>query len=412
MECNPFHNGHSYFLKKAKEISGAQYCVAVISGDYVQRGEPACFSKELRTKALLQNGADLVLELPVAFSTGSAEYFARAGLALLDKLGCIDALCFGSEYGQIDLFQKAARLLTDTTMTATDSPYQQLLSKLLKDGKSYPAARYEALVTLSDCQEILPLLEKPNNILGLEYCQALLLQNSNIKPITFCREGAGYHDLTNNAVFASASGIRKAMVETPENIAFLGHIPDNCHSLYQDALSSNQFITGNEFSLLLAKQILFSNTEKLATYQDVTADLAQKLCSLGTKCNTFTSYCDALKSKNYTYTRISRALLHIILEITKESVENQVAMDYVSYARILGFCKDSSELLSHMKECTCIPLISKLADAPKILSPESFMQLQQTLSASHLYNVLLAQKTGCDMMHESSKKIIIHESTP
>lgn len=409
MECNPLHNGHSYFIKKAKELCHADYCVAVISGDYVQRGCPALFGKEFRTEALLKNGADLVLELPVAFSTGSAEYFARAGVALLDKLGCIDYLCFGSECGEIDLFQKAAKVLTDITFSQDSSSYRQLLSKLLKEGKSYPTARYEALASIPACHELLALLETPNNILGLEYCQALLLRNSTIKPLTFKREGAGYHDLSDDTDFASASGIRKAMMNAPKKAAFLKHIPENCHSLYTHALSLNQFVSEDDFSLLLAKQILFSDAEKLASYQDVTMDFAQKLCTLGTKHSSFTSYCDAMKSKNYTYTRISRSLLHILLEITKESVEKQVAMDYVSYARILGFRKDSSELLSRIKECSSIPVLSKLADAQKSLSPEGFAQLWQTLSASHLYNVILAQKTGSDMIHEYSKKIIIHE---
>ena len=420
MECNPFHNGHSYFLKRAKELCSADYCIAVMSGDYVQRGFPACFPKELRTEVLLKNGADLVLELPVAFSTGSAEYFARAGVALLDKLGCVDYLCFGSECGDIELFKNAASLLSNA-----DTYFSDALAQKLKEGKSFPIARYEVLASMPQYREYLSLFESPNNILGIEYCQALLLRDSKIKPLTFKREGSGYHDLAVDDIeFASASGLRKAFADIShsltkkysasditqnafEEVVFRKHIPENCYELYANVLRNNAFINPDDFSLLLSKQVLFSNIDKLTSYQDVSIDLAQKLSLLGTKHTSFTEYCDALKSKNYTHTRISRSLLHIILEITKESVEKQVAMDYVSYARILGFRKDASGLLSHMKKQISIPLISKLADAENILNEDSFAQLQQTLTASHLYNSVLSHKTRGKMQHEYEKQIVI-----
>ena len=341
MECNPFHNGHSFFINKAKELCNADFCIAVMSGDYVQRGFPACFPKELRTEALLKNGADLVLELPIAFSTGSAEYFARAGVALLDKLGCVDYLCFGSECGDIELFKNAASLLSNA-----DTSFSDALAQKLKEGKSFPIARYEVLASIPTYEKYLPLLKSPNNILGLEYCRALLARNSSIMPLTFRREGSGYHDLdASDTEFASASGLRNAFTKEVsekdtantnviENADFWHHVPENCHDLYISALKSDTYITADDFSTILARQLLFSDTNKLVSYQDVSVDLAEKFSASVTKQASFTEYCDAMKSKNYTHTRISRSLLHIILEITKESVEKQVAMDYVSYARM------------------------------------------------------------------------------
>lgn len=414
MECNPFHNGHSFFINKAKELCNADFCIAVMSGDYVQRGFPACFPKELRTEALLKNGADLVLELPIAFSTGSAEYFARAGVALLDKLGCVDYLCFGSECGEIELFKNAASLLSNA-----DTYFSDALAQKLKEGKSFPIARYEVLASIPTYEKYLPLLKSPNNILGLEYCRALLARNSTIVPLTFRREGSGYHDLdASDTEFASASGLRNAFIKeisekdtannnVIENADFWHYMPENCQSLYSNSLKSNAYITADDFSTILARQLLFSDTNKLASYQDVSVDLAEKFSASVTKQASFTEYCDAMKSKNYTHTRISRCLLHIILEITKESVEKQVAMDYVSYARILGFRKDASELLSCIKKQTSIPLISKLADAESTLTEDSFAQLQQTLTASHLYNSILSHKTGGKMQHEYEKQIVI-----
>ena len=434
MECNPFHSGHAYFIRKAKELCNADFCVAVMSGDYVQRGFPACFPKELRTEVLLKNGADLVLELPVAFSTGSAEYFASAGIALLDKLGCIDYLCFGRECGDIETFKKAADLLANASGSLSDTSglssnadtyFSDALAQKLKEGKSFPVARYEVLASMPQYREYLSLFESPNNILGIEYCQALLLRDSKIKPLTFKREGSGYHDLAvDDTEFASASGLRKAFADISHSLAdqysatdistnafeeavFRKQIPENCYELYTNALRNNAFIDADDFSLLLSKQVLFSDIDKLTSYQDVNIDFAQKLSTLGTKQTSFMAYCDAMKSKNYTHTRISRSLLHIILEITKESVEKQVAMDYVSYARILGFRKDASELLSHMKKQTSIPLISKLADAESILNTDSLAQLRQTLTASHLYSAVLASKSGKKMQHECAKQIVI-----
>lgn len=414
MECNPFHNGHSFFIDKAKELCNADFCIAVMSGDYVQRGFPACFPKELRTEVLLKNGADLVLELPVAFSTGSAEYFARAGVALLDKLGCVDYLCFGSEAGDIELFKNAASLLSNA-----DTSFSDALAQKLKEGKSFPIARYEVLASIPTYEKYLPLLKSPNNILGLEYCRALLARNSSIVPLTFRREGSGYHDLdASDTEFASASGLRNAFTKEVsekdtannnviENADFWQHVPENCQSLYINALKSGTYITADDFSSLLTRQLLFADETKLLSYQDVSVDLAEKLSVSGTKYVSFSEYCDALKSKNYTHTRISRSLLHIILSITKESVEKQVAMDYVSYARILGFRKAASEVLSCIKKQTSIPLISKLADAESTLTEDSFAQLQQTLTASHLYNAVLASKSGGKMQHEYEKQIVI-----
>lgn len=415
MECNPFHNGHSYFLKRAKELCSADYCIAVMSGDYVQRGFPACFPKELRTEVLLKNGADLVLELPVAFSTGSAEYFARAGVALLDKLGCVDYLCFGSECGDIELFTEIAGLLE----SMEGSAFSDALASKLKEGKSFPSARYEALSSIPTYEKYLPLLKSPNNILGVEYCRALLARNSSIVPLTFRRKGSGYHDLdASNTEFASASGLRNAFIKETsekntannnviENADFWQHVPENCQSLYLNALKSHACITADDFSTVLARQLLFSDINKLASYQDVSVDLAEKFSASGTKQAFFTEYCDTLKPKNYTHTRISRSLLHIILDITKEDVEKQIAMDHVTYARILGFRKDASELLSFIKKLTSIPLLSKLADAENILNEDSFAQLQQTLTASHLYNSVLSHKTRGKMQHEYEKQIVI-----
>ena len=413
-EFNPFHNGHAYLIEKARKEYQADYCIAVMSGDFVQRGEPAFFPKEIRTAMALQNGADLVLELPISVSTGSAEYFAHGSVALLERLGVVTHLCFGSEHGDITLFQKAGQV-----MQQESDAYKKELGHLLKEGCSFPAARFQALSVLGcteknkDYQAILPLLKDPNNILGVEYCRALTAQNSSITACTITRKGAGYHDsIDNSQPFASASGIRKTILHNADfpisGICEIApFIPENCHEFYENALSNGDYVTTDDFFSLLQYKILQSTPQLLNTYQDVTTDLAEKILNVKYQAKSFTDYCEKCKSKNYTYTRISRALLHILLEIKSEDVFMQKEQGFVQYARILGFKKASSELLSEIKKHSSIPMLSKLSDAKNILSETALFQLKQTIHASDLYRTVQMQKGQKEKPCEYARPIII-----
>ena len=205
-EYNPFHRGHEYQIQYTREKLGADYVIVAMSGDYVQRGTPALISKHLRTEMALRCGADLVLEMPVSVSTASAEAFAMGGVSLLDSLGVVDILCFGSESGEITALKELAEVLVEEP-----EEYRILLKSFLSQGLSFPAARSQALTeyfknprnfTGDDFDGVLtPLLNQvtrilntPNNILGIEYCKALLRLNSKIQPVTIRREGMGYHD--------------------------------------------------------------------------------------------------------------------------------------------------------------------------------------------------------------------------
>lgn len=438
-EFNPFHTGHAYFIEQAKKACHADYCVVVMSGDFVQRGEPAFFPKEMRCRLALLNGADLVLELPIAFSTGSAEYFARASVALLHKLGCITHLGFGSEQGNITLFQTAASCFSEESES-----YKALLAQYLKDGYSFPKARFmsyskllsddsfhtkvpdtsltDSLMQDQNAQELLALLQSPNAILGLEYCQALKELNSPIIPFCIQRQGAGYHDLLDEDEtskdqdtlhFASATGLRNSILqlEKENNLSHLqplyAYIPQNCHTLFESSLTEKAFLCIDDFYPMLQYKILQSSAEELNQYQDVSVDLAEKLKALQYQCIGFSDLIQKCKSKNLTYTRISRALLHILLGITKESVAGQVELGYISYARILGFCKDASALLSEIKKSSDIPLLSKLKDAKAILSDVAFSQLSETMHSSDLYHTILSQKTGVVQPHEYGRSLTI-----
>ena len=207
-EYNPFHKGHEYQIRYAKEKLKADYVIVAMSGDYVQRGTPALISKHARAEMALRCGADLVLEMPVSVSTASAEAFAMGGVSLLDSLGVVDMLCFGSESGEISALKELAEILVEEP-----EEYKKLLKSFLSEGLTFPAARSQALteyfknprnfsgddfdgVLTPLLNEVTQILSTPNNILGIEYCKALLRLNSRIRPVTLRREGMGYHETT------------------------------------------------------------------------------------------------------------------------------------------------------------------------------------------------------------------------
>ena len=204
-EYNPFHNGHAYQIQKARELTGCDFVVVVMSGDFVQRGAPALFDKYTRTKMALLGGADLVLELPVWASSASAEFFAAGAVSVLEGIGCTDFLCFGAEDEKLSKMQKAVELLANE-----NTEFQKQLRDVLKTGLSFPAARKQALSGFLTEEES-SILDKPNNILGIEYLKALKAKNSSIEPVIVKREGQGYHGQELSHGFASASGIRSAL---------------------------------------------------------------------------------------------------------------------------------------------------------------------------------------------------------
>lgn len=474
-EFNPLHTGHAYLIHKLRREAEAAFCVVAMSGDYVQRGEPAFFSKYLRTKAALLCGADLVLELPLSVSTGSAEYFALGAVSLLDRLGCITHLGFGSESGDIRAFRLAGELLL-----AEPERFQNILRDNLKAGMNFPKARYEALSALfgndhaslsnavpsdnpsllsghipakdsfssGNISDILPLLESPNNILGTEYMKALHSLHSSIVPVTTRRIGAGYHEnidvispctsdgktadaasennfscgdpaaYTSAPMYVSASGLRRAFLSlygtvSPDTLPLhrtktesllCDYVPEACRPLYLSALEQKQFVTFDDLFLPLYHTLQYADVDTLSRYQDVTPEFSGRLLRLFGQCSSVTELCAALKAKNMTSARISRALLHILLHQTKEAIAAEKEQGLSLYARILGFRQEAKPLLSLIKKKTSVPLVSKLADAPDCLPPAALCQLQQTIKASELYRAALP---GSRPESEYTKPMII-----
>ena len=387
-EYNPFHNGHKYQIEQIKKQTHADNIVVVMSGNFVQRGGFAWTDKYLRARMAVDCGADFVFELPTVFACASAETFALGSVALLDSLGFVDEICFGSEEGSLELINKIACVLNNYD-------YISDIDKYLKSGLSFPAAREKFLMKMfSDKKEdIKMLLKQPNNILAIEYIKALNKLKSNIKPVTIKRMDAGYHstELDSTLLLSSASAIRNTFTIHEKNSKI-----KNCHSeIYIDGsyninntdkqeklkeiyahipkevyniLSENpdRFPADNTLlkDMIYYKLLSFKLENcPLDIFSDVSSDLSERIYNKLPEFNDFDNFADILKTKQYTHTRITRALTHILLNIKDTDIKSFTSSicskNKILYARLLGMNKNKSYLLRNI---TDIPVVTKVAD--------------------------------------------------
>ena len=392
-EYNPLHKGHVYHIETARQDTGADFIIAIMSGNFVQRGTPAIMDKYARAEAALKSGIDLVLELPAMYATASAEYFALGGVALANTLGCVTHLSFGSEYGQADKFMKAADLLLNEP-----EEMKVPLKEALKTGLSYPAARAYA-VKISH-PELADILEEPNNILGVEYCKALLKLKSNIIPHTVKRQGQDYHSETTDSGFASATGIRKLLgAESNENPAILeSQLTPASYELLKEHFEQAP-LTEDDFSMLLRYKLITENRAHLTEYFGVTRELSNRIYKHLNEFQSFSSFADLLKTKNITRTAINRALLHILLDIKAADVQAVTKRGCVDYIRVLGFRKEAAGLLKEFSDIPEIPLITNLSDAPVLCEID--------IRADQIYQMCASQKYNIPYKNEYQRKMLV-----
>lgn len=419
-EYNPFHNGHAYQIAHVRKNLHADYIVVATSGDYVQRGEPALLDKYTRARMALSSGADVVLELPVLWSTASAELFADAGISLFEKTGCVNGICFGAESGDLALLRRIADVLADEPADLKAS-----LKHNLKSGSTFPKAREAALLSYFSgsagqdgalpvsAEALSSLLASPNNILALEYLKALRRRASSITPYLLKREGAAYHETSilsgASAIPASASAIRhtlfadaagacgnsadRASEDSADGI--LRHaMPQEALAILQDYRADFPLLCADDFSGILGYLLLSSSASQLARTADSSLEFANRMRNQLPYYTSFSSFASRLKSKEMTLTRINRILLHSILGITSSDYACGNALDKIPYLRILGFRKSAAPLLAALKASAAVPLITRPSQAPKLLSPDAMRVFEHDVFAGNLYLQMRNQKGG------------------
>ncbi len=396
-EFNPFHNGHEYLIRQARERFGSDARILVVmSGNYVQRGEPAFLKKMTRCECALRSGADLVLELPVAAACASAEFFAEIGVRLLHETGVVTDLIFGSECGEITPLQEIAKVLANES-----EAYRNALQNALTSGLSYPAARVQAVMDICpDHKDYNKLLSSPNNLLAIEYLKAMIRIGAAFEAHTLKRVGDGYHIDSRQSTFSplcSAERIRLAIQDHYPISALSDVMPSSSFALFQEEIASGRYMTPDELSGALLSKLQLMNKDALCIYLDVTPDLADKILRHRMEAFRTTDLIRLLKSKDLTYTRISRALLHILLEIT--SMEIQQLRVSLPYLHVIGFRKDCADLLSEIKQQSTLPLVTKHREA-SALSEGAFEIYQKDAARDAIYYQQLSacayEKSGAE----------------
>lgn len=402
-EYNPFHNGHKYQLDQCREATNADYVIVVLSSNFTQRGEPAILDKFTRAKMALQNGADLVIELPISHSAASAEYFASGGVSILHQLGVVDYLCFGSECGDAAILDSFAQILLEEPVD-----FVRDLKSALAAGHSYPIARNRALMDYApQLARHESVLSSPNNILGIEYCKALLKLKSPMKVHTIKRAGANYHDRMFDVDFCSALAIREALLSGADLSAISSQMPKKAYQTLRESLQEVPIVTLGDFSHMLLYKLLMEQAEGYDCYADVTSELSDRIRNCLKDYENYASFCNLLKTKNMTYARISRCLLHILLNEKKSELLEFGEGCLIPYARVLGFRKEATPLLSEIKKKSSIPLLTKLADAREELSPGTYELLCRDLRRGSIYECIAAEKAGRKVRDERQIPLVI-----
>ena len=394
-EYNPFHNGHLYHLNKAMELTGADISVAVMSGDFVQRGELAVLDKYTRASMALNSGVNLVVELPVNYAVSSAESFAAGALKVLNYIKA-DSIAFGSESGDIERLSKLAHILCDNE----DTLYNEI-SKYTANGISYAAARQKTVEKLTD-KDTAAMLTSSNNILAVEYLKAIIKNNYAIKPYTIKRKGDSYNDTDIRSDYASATALRGNL--KADNIS--KYIPvkaglilsSNTNYIYPDDITEALFtrLLGILFASSYDKNVFIENVMR---YPDVNKEIAGRLYKSAMDMITrtvpqgaeskdngafsFGSLCEHIKTKEVPLSRIKRALVRITLGLDKKHMEKYANEPYI---RVLGFDKKGQEYLSYIRKTVEVPLITKTADYKEILLDD--------IHAANIYNMIVAGKYG------------------
>ena len=404
-EYNPFHKGHAYQIEQLREKTNADYVIVAMSGNFQQRGVPALCDKFSRANMALLNGADLVLEIPTLWATASAEYFAGGGVHTLAATGVLTHLGFGAETESLVHLKQIA-----TVLKTEPEVYRKVLSNSIRSGYPFPVARKNALITSLPnipTEELENLLNSPNNILAIEYLKTL---PDFIEPVLIPRKGAGYHDTELNTDFPSASAIREALLDgaSAEYMDLVANaMPATAFDILKELYNKGALIESNDISDVLGYCLLCLTHRGYDSFADCTVDLSNKIRNHLHEYVTFDDFVMTLKSKDLTHTRISRCLLHILLNIKQVDYNIGKAIGFAPYLRVLGFRKESSALLHEIDEHASTPIITKVSEANKVLDYETYKIFERDILASNLFYQRTANKSHTKPVNEFTHQMII-----
>lgn len=343
-EYNPFHNGHLYHLESSKKLTNCEYTIAIITGNFTQRGSTSIIDKWEKTKAALSNGIDLVIELPLLYSISSAENFADGAIKILNSLNIVDYLSFGTETKDINILDDIANVLYNEP-----EQYKSLLLDELKKGLSFPKARENALLNyLNDFNKYSNVLSNPNNILGIEYLKALKKYKSTITPICIPRFETSYNSIDFSNNFASATAIRNLIKNNRFN-EIKDLIPNSTYSILLENFNKEHIIPDlNVFEKEIMYILRKMTIEEISDLPDVSEGLEFTIKNAVNSCNTICELTDLIKSKRYTLSRINRIFLYALLDINKKDMN--LSKNTLPYIRVLGFNEQGKSLLSKVSK--------------------------------------------------------------
>ena len=382
-EYNPFHNGHLYHLQKSLHDTGSSYSIAVISGNFTQRGSTSLVDKWTKTEIALKNGIDLVIELPLLYSISSAENFAEGAIKIFDSLKVVDYISFGSESGDISTLNTVADILYKEPRE-----YKNILSHELGKGLSFPKARENALLMyLKDIRKFSSVLSSPNNILGIEYLKALKKHKSNITPVTVERFDSNYNDTSYTGNIASATAIRNIVKNGSFDI-LRKVIPESTYSILLDNVKIGHIIPDLS---VFERQIFYllrkMSIAQIAELPDVGEGLENAIKNTANSCNSIVEFLNIIKSKRYTNTRLQRILLYTLLGITKKDIA--LSKKLTPYIRVLGFNDKGKYLISEISKANpkleIITSVKKYMDTSN--NKNSKYMLEKDIWATNVYTI-------------------------
>ncbi len=353
-EYNPFHKGHKYQIDRTKELCGADAVVGIMSGNFVQRGDVALFPKELRAKAAIAAGVDLVIELPTVFAMQSAEFFAKNAVTIAASTGIVNTLSFGAECHNVDSIVKIAEFLCDEP-----TEFSEHIKSCLSNGMSYPSARADAVEKFMG-EDYSNILSSPNNILGIEYCKALYNLKSSITPFAVKRTGSNHDSDAVSDGFASATHIRSLLMTGHKDTA-LSYVPTDCANIFKDA----PIHSADKMENAILAEIIKIPLERLADISDVSEGMENRIKDAALSSGSLEELFDAVKTKRYTHSRIRRIILSAYLGIT--DTDRNLSPPYI---KILDHNETGQELIREMKKTASLPIVRNTSQVNKLGNPE------------------------------------------